>query len=232
MFRRERGRDAPRRVVVIGLGRFGTSTARTLNDLGYEVTAIDVDERPVAEASGFVTLAAQGDGTDENLLRSLHVDDSDVGIVAQGQKLEVSVLSALLLKQLGIPWVVAKASSTLHGDVLSRIGVDRVIYPERDAGVRLAHSLAVRQISDYISITQTTGVAKLNTPSAFIGRSLAELHGATDVQLSVLVIKRGNQLITAPSYSEVVQSGDELIVAGTDAAIDAFSDIGAKAFRP
>ncbi len=223
MFRRQRDQDRKDRVVVIGLGRFGTSTAKTLVSLGYEVLAIDIAERPVAEASNFVTLAAQGDGTDEELLRSLHVEESDVGIVAQGENLEASVLATMQLKQLGVPWVISKAANKLHGDVLNRIGADRVIFPERDAGVRLGHSLAVRTINDYITLTTTAGLAKMNAPAHFIGRSLADLYNTPDLALSVLLIRRGDRLITAPSYDEQIERGDEIIVAGTDAAINRFS---------
>lgn len=226
MFRRQRDQERQDRVVVIGLGRFGTSTARTLAALGYEVLAIDIAERPVAEASDFVTLAAQGDGTDEELLRSLHVDESDVGIVAQGENLEASVLATMLLKQLGIPWVISKATSKLHGDVLHRIGADRVIFPEIDAGVRLGHSLGVRTINDYITLTQTAGLAKMHAPPHFIGRSLADLYNNPDLALSVLLIRRGDRLITAPPYSEQIQDGDEIVVAGTDEAINRFSMLG------
>lgn len=222
------------RVVVIGLGRFGTSAARTLHELGYEVTAIDIGERPVADAAGFVTLAAQGDGTDEDLLRSLHVDESDVGIVAQGENLEASVLATLVLKRLGIPWVIAKAASHLHGELLGRIGADQIIFPERDAGVRLAHSLAVRQINDYFPLTPTTGVAKLVAPDRFVGHTLADLHAGAggDAALGVLLIRRGQHLITAPGYAERVQAGDELVLAGSDAAINAFGDAQPAPARP
>ena len=223
MFRRQRDAVRADRVVVIGLGRFGTSTARTLVSLGYEVLGIDINERPVADASDFVTLAAQGDGTDEELLRSLHVDESDVGIVAQGENLEASILATMLLKQLGIPWVISKASSKLHGDVLSRVGANQVIFPERDAGVRLGHSLAVRTINDYITLTPTAGLAKMHAPRHFIGRSLADLYNAPDLALSVLLIQRGDKLITAPSYSEQIEANDQIVVAGTDAAINRFT---------
>src|SRR3954470_17792749 len=110
------------RVTVIGLGRFGTSVARTLNSLGYDVTAVDLNEQRVEEAADFVALAAQGDGTDEETLRQLQVDRSDVAIVAQGSKLEVSVLTTLILKKLGVPIVIAKAQTDLQGEVLRRIG--------------------------------------------------------------------------------------------------------------
>ncbi len=214
----------PERVTVIGLGRFGTATAYELASLGYEVTAIDIDERKVAEASERVALAAQGDGTDEDLLRSLHVDRSDVVIVAQGSNLEASVLATLLVKRLGVPWVVAKANTDLHGELLGRIGADRVIYPERDAASRLAHSLAVRHISDYITLSPTSGIAKLHAPPHFVGRTLEELDIEKHYQLNLLLIKRGQKIIAVPSYRERIEEGDELVLVGPDREIAAFTE--------
>ena len=221
--RPERAGGPTERVAVIGLGRFGTSVARTLHGLGYEVTAIDIGEKPVAEAAAFVTLAAQGDGADEALLRSLAVDRSDVGIVAQGESLEASVLATLVLKRLGVPWVVAKATSDLHGELLRRIGADLVIFPEADAGVRLGHSLSVRHIIDYIPLSPFSGVAKLVAPPHFVGCSLGILCAPYRSRLDVLLIRRGPTLITAPGPEEVVRAGDELLVVGSDPDIDAFA---------
>lgn len=206
---------------MVGLGRFGGSVAETLHEIGYEVTAIDVDEKRVAEAAEWSTLAAQGDGTDEDLLRSLNVDRCRVGIVGQGKNLEASVLITLILKRLGLPWVVAKAENTLHGELLRRIGADRVVYPERDAGVRLGHSLAVRHINDYIPLSPTAGVAKLLTPPALVGHTVGALCGDERAPLNVLLIKRGRQLITIPSFEERIQPNDELLIVGPDAAIEA-----------
>ena len=210
------------RVTVIGLGRFGTSVARTLHELGYEVTAIDSGERQVAEAANFVTLAAQGDGTDEELLRSLNVDRSDVAIVAQGENLEASVLTTLILKRLGVPWVVAKARTALHGELLKRIGADQVVYPEAEAGSRLAHSLSVRHIQDYISLTGSSGVAKITAPAHFIGHTVAQLGTSEHRQLNLLMIRRGSRVIVAPHSEERIQPGDELLVVGPDSEISAF----------
>lgn len=210
------------RIAVLGLGRFGRSLARTLHDLGYEVTAIDSDPRVVEEASAFVTLAAQGDCTDEDLLRSLEVDRAVVGIVAQGGNLEASLLSTLLLKRLGVRRVIAKATSDLHGELLQRIGADRVIFPERDEGNRLAHAIAVPSINDYISLSPTSGIAKFNAPSQFVGKTLTELHAETHSSLSVFAIKRGNLLINLPAYSEMIQVNDELVVSGPDREIEGF----------
>ncbi len=222
-----RGRESDnRRVTVIGLGRFGRGVARTLHDLGYEVTAIDLDERQVQEASDYVALATQGDGTDEDLLHSLQVDRSAVAIVAQGSQLESSVLATLALKRLGVPWVVAKATNDRHGEVLRRVGADRVIYPERDAGVRLAHTLGVPRVDDYISLSPTSGIAKFTAPPNLIGRTLGDVHRLCNAQLSVLALKRKQLLTTTPSLDERIQEGDDLIVIGPDTAIEAFVEAG------
>ncbi|MCC6791144.1 MAG: TrkA family potassium uptake protein [Thermomicrobiales bacterium] len=210
------------RVAVIGLGRFGTSVARTLHDLGYEVTAIDSDQHRIEDASDFTSLAAQGDATDEDLLRSLDVGHSDVAIVSMSSNLEASILATLQLKRIGVPWVVAKARAELHGELLRRIGADRVILPERDAGVRLARSLAVRSINDYISLSPTSGVAKFIVPPHFTGKTIQDLLSACKAKLSVLLIKRGQTLIVSPSFVETIQPRDELVVVGPDIDIEAF----------
>lgn len=220
------------RVTVIGLGRFGSSVAKTLHELGYEVTAIDRNEKKIQEAAEWVTLAAQGDGTDQELLRQLNVERSDVAVVAQGESLEASVLTTLLLKKLDVPWVVAKATSVLHGELLHKVGANRVVFPELDAGNRLAHSLGVRHISDYISLSAAAGIAKIEVPTHLVGHTLAELCGQQQSKFNVLLIKRGSNLITVPHYQEVIQPHDELVVVGADRAIEAFVEnpaSGAKA---
>jgi trk system potassium uptake protein TrkA len=193
-----------------------------LHNLGYGVTAIDIDEKAVSEMANHVSLAAQGDGSNEELLRSLQVDQAQVGIVAQGRDLEANLLTTLSLKRIGVPWVVAKATSDLHGELLTRIGANRVIFPERDEGLRLAHALAVPSITDYISLSPSSGVAKFPAPVHFIGKTLSDLHADTNARLSVFLIKREDTIITSPSFSEKIMQGDELVVAGPDEAIEAF----------
>ncbi|MER3436774.1 MAG: hypothetical protein C4346_03685, partial [Chloroflexota bacterium] len=172
------------------------SVAKMLHDLGYEVTAIDIDRSAVA-------------------------------IVAQGSNLEKSILSTLILKRLGVKSVIAKANNELHGEVLRRIGADRIIFPERDAGVRLAHTLAVPRIADDISLSPTSGVAKFAAPPHVQGRTLSDVYAACGANLSVLAIKRGQHLFPTPSFSERIQRGDELLVARPDAAIEACVESGA-----
>lgn len=213
---------ANERVTIIGLGRFGRSVAKTLHELGYEVTAIDLNPKLVQEASDWVTLAAQGDGTDQELLEQLNVPHSDVAVVAQGENLEASVLTTLLLKKLKVPWVVGKAKTLLHGELLNKVGADRVVFPEMDAGFRLAHSLGVRHISDYISLSAAAGIAKIEAPANLVGHTIETLTEGQQGKLNVLLIKRGHQLITVPHYQEVIRAHDQLVLVGADIDIERF----------
>lgn len=211
-----------RRVAVIGLGRFGESAALTLADLGYDVTAVDIDEAKVRSVADRVTLAAQGDGADEELLRSLEVDRNDVGIVGQGKNLEASVLITLVLKRLNVPWVIAKAESDLHGQLLERIGADRIVYPERSAGVRVAHALSIPDIDDYISLSRSTGIALLKVGEGQDGMTVAEAFPRTS-RLSPLLVERSGKMLPSPPPDERLRADDDVLVAGPDSAINAFA---------
>lgn len=226
-----RGIGVGSRVTIIGLGRFGRATAKTCHELGYEVLAIDIDEKSVADAARFTALAVQGDGTDEELLRSLQVGKSDVAVVAQGESLEASILSAMLLKQLGVPFVVSKAKNELHGAVLTSIGVHRVVYPERNAGEELAHSLAVPSIEDYITLSPTTGVARISAPDRMVGQTVSEILAGCGASVSLLLIHRGKYMISTPSFNERIEPEDDLIVAGPDIEIERMMSSGDESDR-
>lgn len=214
--------DVRRRVAIIGLGRFGSSVARTCAELGYDVTAIDIDERRVAEAAEFATLAAQADGTDEDTLVSLGIGRSDVGVVAQGQNIEASISSALVLKRMNVPWVIAKAETDLHGEILSKVGADRIVYPEKEAGSQVAHSLEIRHAVDYMSLTATSGVVRLTLPPHAIGATVASVE-AVGSNVCIVLLQRGDLLLPRPAPETVLQAQDVILLVGLDSAIDAFA---------
>ena len=139
--------------VVIGCGRFGSSVAKTLYELGNDVLAIDRNEEIVQEIYEYVTHAVQADVMDENVLKELGIRNFDVVIVSIGSDLEASILATLIAKELGVKVVIAKAQSELHGKVLSKIGADKVIFPERDMGVRVGHNLVSSNILDFIELS-------------------------------------------------------------------------------
>ena len=223
MFGRRAETPARTRVAVIGLGRFGSSVARVSHELGYEVTAIDVDERRVAEAATFATLAAQADGSDQEALRSLGVDRSEVAVVGQGQNIEASISCTLVLKRLGVPWVIAKAESEIHSEILLKVGADRVVSPEKEAGAQVAHSLEIRHEIAYKNLTATSGVARLTAPTGVIGQTIAAVEAGTP-NFSILLVQRGDLLMPHPAPDMMLRDGDVVVVAGLDEAIDAFAD--------
>jgi trk system potassium uptake protein TrkA len=223
MLRGQRPESSRTRVAVIGLGRFGTSVARTCHELGYDVLAIDIDEKRVAEAADYATLAAQADGSDEEALVSLGVDRADIAVVGQGQNIEASISGALVLKRIGVPWVIAKAETEIHGEILTKVGADRLVFPEQEAGVQVAHSIEIRHAVSYMNLSATSGVAHMQAPAHGVGQTVAQVE-AERPDLSIVLIQRGNLLLPRPATDATLREGDMVLVAGLDEAIDAFAD--------
>jgi trk system potassium uptake protein TrkA len=201
-------------IVVIGVGNLGSSLAITVQGLGHEVLALDIDEKAIETIAPQITHAIQADATDETTLKKLGVGDFDVAIVTT-QNIESNVLATILLKQLGVKYIIARASSTLHGSILKRIGANRIVYPEQEMGVMLAHVLTLGEVIDYIPISQGYGVNKVLAPPSFIDRTLTELGFGAKNKLGVaaLLIQRNQEIIIEPSYTEIIRAGDEEILA-------------------
>lgn len=205
-----------KQILVVGMGRFGLAMATTLHELGHEVMAVDIDEKEVQAAASMVTHAVQADVTSEGTLRELGVRNFDVAIVSIGTGVESSVLSTLLLKSMGVPYVVARANNTLHGSILERIGADRVVYPEQDTAYNIAHEVTMAEVSEYMPIAAGYGVHKLAAPEYIIGARLSDLgfDKREQLGLAALIIRRGEGVIVFPDPEEAVQKGDILIIGG------------------
>ena len=203
--------------MVIGLGRFGTSVARTLYQIGYDVLAIDIDEHVVQANLGLVTYSVQGDATSETILRELGAPNFDAAIVAVGSGMQASLMTSVLLTTLEVPLIVARAENQLHGDTLLRIGVHKIIYPEQEMGEFLAHSLFNRDVLEYMDLTPEFGLSKLRIPDTLENHSLRTAGlggGARDKYgMAVVAIRRGKELTLAPDEDEVLRRGDILVVA-------------------
>lgn len=199
---------------VIGLGRFGTSVAGTLHKLGYEVLAIDSNEDRVQEFSNEVTHVVQADTTDEAALLALGIRNFDVVVVAIGEDVQANVLTTLQLKEIGVPYIVSKARDALHGKMLQKIGADRVIYPERDMGQRLAYNLVSSSVLDYIELSPDLGIVEVRIPQILIGKTLAETNLRVRYEINVVAIKRDKTLIVPPLPNEKFMNDDILVVVG------------------
>ncbi|MFD1956162.1 potassium channel family protein [Paenibacillus thailandensis] len=214
--------------VIIGLGRFGSSLGKELMKLGYEVLGIDKDEEAVQEMSDILTHAVVAECTDEEVLRSLGVRNFDCGVVAIGDDIQASILTTIQLKDLGVKKVVAKAISELHGRVLEKLGVDRVVYPERDMGIRVAHQLVSPNLLDYIELSADYSIAELTVPRGLDGKSLQEINPRAKYGCSIVAINKTSGVIIAPTAGEVLRERDVLVVIGTNDQIDKFEHAVAK----
>jgi trk system potassium uptake protein TrkA len=211
---------AGEQVLVIGLGRFGSALARELERLGHEVLAIDNSEEAVNDIAPDVTHALQLDAADEPALRSAGADHFNFAVVAISSDAEPSIFATMVLKRLGVRTVIAKAGSLLHGEILSRVGADRVVFPERETGLRLAHSFNVPNVIDYLDVAPNFGIEKIRPPKSFIGRTLGELDLKGRLSLTPIALRRAQQVFVNPARDERVAEGDELILIGRDEKLD------------
>jgi len=210
---------AKKQFAVIGMGRFGQSVARGLASLGQEVLAVDNDEALVAEIAPYVTHAVQADATDEKALISLGIRNFDVAVVAIGIDIQASILVTMLCKELGVSFVLAKAISELHGKVVYKTGADRVVFPERDMGLRVAHNLANSNILDYIEIAGDLRIVDISALPEWENKSLLELNLRRKYGVNVIAIKRNKEINSAPHGDDVIEKDDTLIIAGNKESI-------------
>lgn len=200
--------------LVIGLGRFGASVAKTLSEMDQEVLAVDSDQEHVDAIAPYITQAIQMDVTDESLLAGLAVKHFDAAIVSIGTDMRASVLVCLMLKERGVPYLVAKANDDLHAKVLRKIGVDRVIFPERDMGARLARSIITPNVLDLMNLSNDYQILDIRLPQKWAGQTLLGLNVRQKYGVNVLAIHRGERFLVAPAAEMLFEADDTLLVLG------------------
>ena len=206
--------------VVLGMGRFGTSVARTLYGLGHDVLGIDKDEEIIQSLSNELTHIVAADVLDEETYRTLGLRNFDVAVVAV-RDLEPSVMCTLMLKECGIPFIIAKASTALHGRMLEKIGADKVIYPERDMGIRVGHNLADSNIVDYIELVDNLSIMEIEAPKSMIGKSLSEAELRRLYKVTVVAIRRNGEMFVNPNPQSKIQEKDIMVILGTRECVKA-----------
>ena len=207
--------------VVIGLGRFGTTLARQLCALGGEVLAMDVRSDLVQQVANDVTHAVVGDAQDKEVLRALGVRDFDCAIIAIGDDLAASVLSTMNLKELGVPYIICKAHDETHRRVLEKLGVDRVIIPEKENAERLARSLNSHNVLDYIELSEEYGILEIPAPKSWIGKTLKELNVRAKLGVNIIAVESGKKTNVSPAADYRILDGDILVVLGENYALEA-----------
>lgn len=214
---------AKRKFAVIGLGRFGAAMATNLISLGQDVLGIDSNEERVQELSDQVPQLLTLNASDPKALLEAGVGDVDVAVISIGTNIEASLLIVMACKEMGLKSLVAKATTDVHGRILERLGVDRVIYPEREAATRMAHSLVVPNVLDYISLSGNYSIIEIPAPAIFVGRSLKEIDLRAKHGLTLIAIKRadGGKTTTtvSPPADEIIHSGDTLSLVGANTSL-------------
>lgn len=200
--------------LVFGLGRFGSSMARALCAQGQEVLAVDSDQELVNQIAPHVTQALQLDATDEEALRSLGVKNFDAAVVAIGQNTRDSILVSVLLKEMGIPYLIAKANDDLHAKVLRKIGADRVIFPERDMGARLARSIITPNVLELMNLSDDYQIMEIRVPERWVGDTIIGVNVRRKYGVNILAIHRADRFLVSPAPDMAFVEGDTLLVMG------------------
>lgn len=211
--------------VVIGLGRFGSALARQLCKLGAEVLAMDVRSALVQQVAGDVTQAVVGDAQDKEVLRSLGIRNFDCAIIAIGDNLGASVLIAMNLKELGVPYIVCKAHDETHRKVLEKLGVDRVVIPEQEHAQRLGRSLYSHNVLDYIELSEAYGILEVPAPKPWIGKSLKELNVRAKLGVNIIAVENGKKTNVSPPADYAIREGDIMVVLGDNYALEALQKL-------
>ncbi|MBQ2661940.1 MAG: TrkA family potassium uptake protein [Clostridia bacterium] len=201
---------------VIGLGRFGYSLATTLCKLGHEVLAVDIDEKPIRAIKSEVTHAVQANTTDEQTLYKLGIRNFDCVAICLGDDIRSSILTTVLCKDLGAKLIIAKASDDLHAKLLYKTGADKVIQPERDSGARLARSLTSDSIVDYLELSDEYSINEIRIPQNWVEKSLVELDVRTKFGISVIAIRRNDEIIVTIDPQKPLCENDILVIIGSN----------------
>ena len=217
-----------KKIGIIGAGRFGMALAESLSNAGAEVLLIDRNRPAMQLANEFAT-ALQGDATQPHVLEEAGFGECDVVVVAIGSNIEASMMATANCKELGVPNVVSKATSELHGKILRRIGADSVVYPDRDSAHRLARAIANHDAVDFLEVSEGYSIAEVDVPEEIRGKTLAESDFRRKTGITVLCIRRAStdpkkpRKMIIPQASDIVESEDRLIVFGETKKLDGLS---------
>lgn len=226
-----------RQFAVIGLGRFGFNVAETLIKKGYEVLAIDKDEDKIEAVSDFATYAVQCDATDMKTLKAVSTQNVDVAVVSIGEDIEASILIVMTLKEMGIDQIIAKAVTPIHGRILMNLGVTEVIFPERDAAVRLAHRLIAPNVLEYLELSPGYSIEEIAVPSKIAGKKLKESQIRTLFGVNVIAVKKKVTRVVkgtvkteeifnvSPAAEDVLEKGDILVIVGREEDLERLSKL-------
>lgn len=207
---------------VIGLGRFGRSVCATLHKLGYEVLGTDISEKSVSQVltDQIVAHAVQIDSTQPAALKEAGIFEFDTVIIAIGNYIQESIITTLNVKEAGVPHVVAKASTEIHGKLLKKVGADHVVFPEYEAGCALARSLTKPNILDRFDLDPDHSIVELIVPDEFHGKTIADLQLRNQYGLNLLAVSRDGKFEINPDSRKYLEKGTAMVVIGCNKDIN------------
>lgn len=200
--------------VVLGLGRFGKSVATTLAEGGCEVLVVDDNEDIINEMADKVTYAVKADATDADTLKTLGISNFDGAVIGMGEDLEASVMATILVKELGVPYVLTKAQNELHARILKKVGADMVVFPEKETGIRIANNLMRDNFFDAVELSSTYSMVDVEALDTWVGKNLRELNLRSKLKINVIGIKKKENLNINPDAEAAIEKGDVLIIIG------------------
>ena len=210
-------------ILLVGLGRFGTTIAMKLHELGHEVLAVDLSEERINAVLPYVTNAQIGDCTNEQYVASLGVRNFDVCIVAIGDNFQSSLETTALLKDSGAPFVVSRASRDIHAKFLLRNGADEVVYPEKESAIRAAVRYSSEHIFDYITLTPDHSIYEIPVPESWIGKTILDVNVRKKYKFSILAIKYNDTLNPLPEADYRFRENDSMIILGANKDVIKFA---------
>lgn len=214
-----------KQIIVIGCGRFGSAAAKTLTKLGHDVMVVDQNTDTIKDISAYVAHAVQMDAIDEASFRTIGLRNFDVAIVAIGSDVQASIMATLIAKEAGVPTVIAKAANETHGRVLKKIGADKIIYPERDMGMRVAYGLVTPNILDVIEFSPDYSIIETVALECWEGKSLKDLNLSRQYGMTVIAIKTGEHINIVPSSETVINHGDVVVILGSNNNLKVIGDL-------
>lgn len=211
--------------VVIGLGRFGKSVALTLVESGCEALVIDKDEDIINEVADKVTHAVKADATDSETMNMLGISNFDGAIIGMGENLEASVMATILVKELGVPYVLTKAQNDLHAKILKKVGADMVVFPEKETGIRIANNLIMGNFFDAVELSPTFSMMEIEALKIWIGHSLRDLNLRAKYKINVIGIKRKDNLNINPDADDLIEESDVLVIIGKNEILNKLANM-------
>lgn len=211
-------------IAVIGLGQFGGNAVKQLHKLGARVTVIDISENKVQDYENYAVECIVGSATDENMLKSIAIEHYQEVIVAIGEDIETSILSTLILKELGVERVTAKAQNNYHAELLRKMGASNILQPETEMGIRLANQLINMSIVDYMEISDDTAIVEYDANERFINTALIDISLREKYGLNVIAVKRNKEVIVPPDPKMHILEDDVLIIIGKIKNLNYFED--------